>query len=36
MMEDDLIVKSLDYSGGTAKLPERSGWGIELDEKTLQ
>ena len=36
MMEDDLIVKPLDYSGGTAKVPESPGWGIELDEKALQ
>jgi len=36
MMEDDLIVKSIDYSGGTAKVPEGPGWGIELDEKALQ
>ena len=36
MMEDDLIVKPIDYSGGTAKVPEGPGWGIELDEKALQ
>jgi muconate cycloisomerase len=36
MMEDDLIVKPLDYSGGTAKVPEGPGWGIELDEKALE
>ena len=35
-MEDDLIVEPLDYSGGTAKVPEGPGWGIELDEKALQ
>ncbi len=36
MMEDDLIVTPIDYSGGTAKLPEGSGYGVELDEKSLQ
>ena len=36
MMEDDLILKPLDYSGGTAKVPEGPGWGIELDENALQ
>jgi muconate cycloisomerase len=36
MMEDDLIVKPIDYSGGTAKVPEGPGWGVELDENALQ
>ena len=36
MMEDDLIVNPIDYSGGTAKVPEGPGWGVELDEKALQ
>jgi muconate cycloisomerase len=36
MMEDDLIVKPIDYSGGTAKVPEEPGWGVELDENALQ
>jgi muconate cycloisomerase len=36
MMEDDLIVKSIDYSGGTAKVPEGPGWGVKLDEDALQ
>jgi muconate cycloisomerase len=36
MMEDDLIVKPIDYSGGTAKVPEGPGWGIELDEIALK
>jgi len=36
MMEDDLIVNPIDYSGGTAKVPEGPGWGIDLDEKALE
>ena len=36
MMEDDLIVNPLDYSGGMGGLPEGPGWGIELDEGALQ
>lgn len=36
MMEDDLIVTPIDYSGGTGKLPEGPGWGVELDEEALQ
>ena len=36
MMEDDLIVKPIDYSGGTAKIPKGPGWGVELDEDALQ
>jgi len=36
MMEDDLIVKLLDYNGGTAKISEGFGWGVELDENALQ
>lgn len=36
MMEDDLIVKPIDYSGGMAKVPMEAGWGIELDENALE
>ena len=36
MLEDDLIVKPLDYSGGTAKVPKGPGYGVELDEDALQ
>jgi len=36
MMEDDLIKKPIDYSGGKAKVPEGPGWGVELDEKALE
>jgi len=35
MIEDDLIKTPLNYENGTAKVPEGSGWGIELDEKAL-
>ena len=36
MLVDDLILKSIDYSNGKAKLPEGSGWGIKLDEHTMK
>ncbi|MBD3255397.1 MAG: hypothetical protein GF383_09905, partial [Candidatus Lokiarchaeota archaeon] len=36
MMEDDLLVKPLDYSGGTAKVPNGAGWGVDLSEKALE
>jgi len=36
MMEDDLIKSPLDYSNGTIKVPEGSGWGVQLDEDALQ
>ncbi len=36
MLEDDLIVKPLDYSRGVAKVPDGPGWGVILDEKVLQ
>ena len=36
MMEDDLITIPLNYEGGTAKVPEGPGWGIELDERALE
>ncbi len=35
MMEDDLIVNPLDYSGGLGKVPDGPGWGVELDEVAL-
>ncbi len=35
MMENDLIKKPIDYSGGKAKVPEGPGWGVQLDEKAL-
>ncbi len=36
MMEDDLIVDPIDYSNGTAKVPDGPGWGVELDESALE
>jgi len=35
MMEDDLIVEPLDYSGGSVTLPSKPGFGVELDEDAL-
>ena len=36
MLEDDLITKDIDYSGGTAKVPKGPGWGVDLDEAALE
>ncbi|MBA7516088.1 N-succinyl-L-Arg/Lys racemase [subsurface metagenome] len=36
MMEDDLIVDPIDYSNGTAKVPDGPGWGVKLDESALE
>ena len=36
MMEDDLIVEPLDYSGGQVRVPTAPGLGIELDEAALE
>ncbi len=35
MLSDDLIVEPIDYSGGTASVPEGAGWGVELDLDAL-
>ncbi len=35
MLEDDLIQNPIDYSDGTAKVPNGSGWGVKLDEHAL-
>jgi muconate cycloisomerase len=35
MMEDDLIVEPLDYSGGIIRVPTGPGFGVELDEAAL-
>lgn len=35
MMEDDLLVEPIDYSGGTATVPAGAGWGFDLDEEAL-
>lgn len=36
MLEDDLIVNPIDYSGGIARVPAGPGWGVELDEAALE
>ena len=35
MLEDDLIINPIDYSGGFAHVPEGPGWGVKLDENAL-
>ena len=35
MMEDDLIVDPLDYSGGSVRVPHAPGLGVSLDEAAL-
>jgi muconate cycloisomerase len=35
MLRDDLIQDSIDYSNGTAKVPNGAGWGVKLDDKAL-
>ena len=35
MLENDLILQEIDYSGGRAALPCGPGWGISLDEEAL-
>jgi muconate cycloisomerase len=35
MLEDDLIVEPLDYSGGRVRVPEGPGFGVELDLAAL-
>jgi muconate cycloisomerase len=35
MMEDDLIVAPLDYSGAEVRVPDGPGLGVELDEAAL-
>lgn len=35
MLEDDLILQEIDYSGGRAALPSGPGWGVSLDEEAL-
>lgn len=36
MMEDDLIVEPLDYSGGRVRVPDGPGLGVTLDEDALE
>jgi muconate cycloisomerase len=35
MLEDDLILEPLDYSGGRVRVPEGPGLGVALDEAAL-
>jgi muconate cycloisomerase len=35
MLEDDLILDPINYSGGTARVPAGAGWGVTLDEAAL-
>jgi muconate cycloisomerase len=35
MLEDDLILEPLDYSGGRVRVPEGPGFGVSLDEAAL-
>jgi muconate cycloisomerase len=35
MLEDDLLVEPINYSGGTATVPPGAGWGVDLDEAAL-
>ncbi|MCU0845641.1 MAG: mandelate racemase/muconate lactonizing enzyme family protein [Spirochaetes bacterium] len=36
MLEDDLIISPIDYTGGTAKLPDGPGWGVKPDMDALE
>ncbi|MEW6268413.1 MAG: mandelate racemase/muconate lactonizing enzyme family protein [Thermodesulfobacteriota bacterium] len=36
MMEDDLIVEALDYSGGRVRVPAGPGFGVVLDEAAVE
>ncbi|MBI4832934.1 MAG: mandelate racemase/muconate lactonizing enzyme family protein [Candidatus Lindowbacteria bacterium] len=36
MLEDDLIIHAIDYSGGHAAVPQGPGWGVTLDEDALR
>ena len=35
MLEDDLILQTLDYSGGSVRVPDGPGLGVTLDEEAL-
>jgi muconate cycloisomerase len=35
MLEDDLIISPIDYSGGRAMLPDGPGWGVEPDTTAI-
>jgi muconate cycloisomerase len=36
MMEDDLVLESLDYAGGRVRVPDGPGLGVTLDETALE
>jgi len=36
MLIDDLILDPIDYSNGTAKIPDGPGWGVKIDEDALK
>jgi len=36
MFEEDLIIDSIDYQGGTATVPDSPGLGVRLDKKALK
>ncbi len=36
MLIDDLILNPIDYNNGMAKLPGNPGWGVKLNEKSLE
>ena len=35
MLVDDLIKEPIEYTGGMVKVPEKPGWGVELDNNSL-
>ena len=36
MLEDDLLVDSIKYDKGVAKIPKGPGWGVKLNENALE
>jgi muconate cycloisomerase len=36
MLEDDLVARPLEYSGGRVRVPSGPGFGVELDEAALE
>jgi muconate cycloisomerase len=36
MLEDDLITNPLDFSDGMGTVPDKPGWGVDLDEEALK
>jgi muconate cycloisomerase len=35
MLQDDLIIDPIDYCNGMARISEKDGWGVKLDERAL-